>query len=111
MATLPADAPPQVAGDAEELQLAVVDAFPHVTVPGIVTGTPDLPILIDVAFVVPKLRAPPVTVSINAPICMNKFPAVRVTLEPSSKNRESPRVAGVVVPVNFASLLTVTVSV
>lgn len=161
MATLPADAALQTAGDAEELQLVVVDAFPQEIVPGIVAVTPDfpivmavvvevpmlrvpavevsmlyaagtvmllpkvagpltvrgpgnvvvipvLPIVIEVAFVVPKLRAPPEMVSINEPICINRFPAVKVVLEPSSENRESPMVVDAV---NFVSLFAVPVPV
>ena len=49
IATLPADAALQTAGDAEELQFAVVEAFPQVIVPGTVTATPDFPIIMFVA--------------------------------------------------------------
>lgn len=89
--TLPADAEPHKAGETGELQFPVVEDFPQEIVPGTVVVVAGPPTVIAVAFVVPMLSMPAAIVSINAPICRNRFPAVRVILEPSSENRESPR--------------------
>ena len=104
IATLPDGAEPHVAGDAVELQFVTVTAFPKEIVPGMVVVIADLPMVMEVALIVPKLSAPFVIVSINEPICINRFPEVRVMLEPSSENRESPIV---LVVTNFASLFVV----
>jgi hypothetical protein len=64
IATLPDDAESQTAGEAVELQFAVVTALVHAIIPGTVVVTFALPITIDVAVLVPMLRVPAVAVSI-----------------------------------------------